>query len=90
MATSDEPKKHKECEETFHVNGKEILKKVKDLIKEGNIRKIIIKDKDDKTILEIPLSLGVAMTVLAPVFAIIGTMAALITECSITVVREKK
>lgn len=76
-------------EESFHVNGDDMIKKVKELLKEGNIRKLIIKDNKEKTLIEIPLTLGVVITVLAPVLAAVGAIAALVGECTITVVREK-
>lgn len=76
-------------EETFHVRGEKLLEKVKELIKEGNIRRIIIKDKSGKTLVEIPLTIGLVGAVLAPVLAAIGAIAALVTECSITVEREE-
>jgi len=74
--------------ETYQVKGDKLLEKIKELIKEGNVRKIIIKDKKDKTIVEFTLTIGVIGVVLAPVLTAIGAMAALITECSITVVRD--
>ena len=74
--------------ETFNIHGENLLKKVKELIEEGNIRKITIKDKTDKEIMSFPLTIGVVGVVLAPMFAAIGAMAALIGECSITVERE--
>jgi uncharacterized protein DUF4342 len=75
--------------ETFNLDGHNLLKKVKELIEEGNIRKITIKDKHDKELMSFPLTLGVVGVVLAPMFAAIGAMAALIGECSITVEREE-
>ena len=75
--------------EEFTVSGDQLLKKVKDLIHQGNIRRITIKDQQGKTILIIPLSIGVIGAVLAPPLAAIGAVAALITECTITVEREK-
>lgn len=74
--------------ESFEVTGENLLKKVKELIKEGNVRKITIKDKTGKTIIVVPLTLGVVGAVLAPPLAAIGAIAALITECTITVKRE--
>lgn len=74
--------------ETFKVSGESLIAKVKELIKEGNVRKITIKDKNDKTLVEFPLTIGVVGTLLAPVLAAVGAIAALITECSITVERE--
>lgn len=83
-ASQSENPKH----ETFEVKGEDLLKKIKDLINEGNVRRIIIKDKDGKTIMEVPLTIGVVGAVLAPVLAAIGAVAALVTECSITVERK--
>jgi hypothetical protein len=74
--------------EEFVVNGEEVLAKIKALINEGNIRRIIIKDMDDKTLLEIPLTIGVVVAVLAPVLAAVGAMAAIVSKCKIIV--EKK
>jgi len=71
--------------EEFVVNGEEVLAKIKKLINEGNIRRIIIKDMDDKTLLEIPLTIGVVVAVLAPVLAAIGALAAIVTKCKIIV-----
>ena len=78
----------KQRQEEFKVQGEELLKKVKQLINEGNIRRIIIKNKDGKSIVEIPLTVGVVGTVLAPPLAAVGAIAALVTECTITVERE--
>lgn len=80
------PKKRKK--ESFKVNGEELLKKVKELIKEGNIRKITIKDKNGKTLIVFPLTVGVVGAVLAPILAAVGAVAAFITECTISVERE--
>lgn len=76
-------------QETFHVTGEKLLERVKELIKEGNVRRIIIKDKNGKTLVEFPLTFGVVGAVIAPIFAAIGAIAALISECTITVEREK-
>lgn len=80
----------KKIEESFKVKGEELLKKVKQLIKEGNIRKITIKDKSGKTLIVLPLTIGVVGVVLAPVLAAVGAIAALVTECTISVEREEK
>ena len=74
--------------EEFKVNGEELLKKVKELIAEGNIRKITIRNKDGKNIVELPLTVGVVGAVLAPPLAAVGAIAALVTECTIVVERE--
>ncbi len=76
--------------ESFFVTGENLLKKIKELIEEGNVRKITITDKSGKELMSFPLSIGVVGAVLAPVFAAIGALAALIGECSITVEREEE
>jgi hypothetical protein len=76
-------------QETFKVSGENLLKTVKDLIAKGNVRHITIKDKDEKTVIEFPLTVGVVGVVLLPVFAAIGALAALIGECTIAVELEK-
>jgi hypothetical protein len=73
----------------FKINGENLLKKVKELIEEGNVRKIIIKDKTGKELVTFPLTVGVVGTVLAPVLAAVGALAALIGECTIAVEREE-
>lgn len=75
--------------ENFIVEGENLLKKVKELVQEGNIRKITIKDKSGKELMSFPLTIGVVGTVFAPVLAAIGAVAALIGECTIMVEREE-
>ena len=77
-------------EENIKVSGENLLKTVKKLIAQGNVRHITIKDKDDKIVMEFPLTIGVVGAVFLPVLAAVGAAAALITECSITVDRIKK
>lgn len=76
------------AKEEFKLNGEELLSKVKQLINEGNVRRIIIKDKNDKTLVELPLTIGVVGAVLAPVLAAVGAIAALVTECTLVVERK--
>jgi len=71
--------------EEFKVEGGKLLAKIKELIHEGNIRKIIIKDKDEKTIVEIPMTFGIVGAILAPQLAAIGAIAALLTEATVVV-----
>lgn len=75
-------------EETFEVSGENLLKKVKELIKEGNVRRITIKDKKGNSIAAFPLTFGVVGAVIAPALAAIGAIAALVTECTISVERK--
>ena len=79
----------KTTKESFSINGEHLLKKVKELIAEGNVRKITIKDKSGKELMTFPLTVGVVGVVLAPIFAAIGALAALVGECSITVEKEE-
>jgi len=74
--------------ESFSINGEGLLDKIKELIKEGNVTRIIISDRMGKELLNFPLTVGVVGALIAPVFAAIGTLAALVTECTITVGRE--
>ena len=75
--------------DTFEVRGEELLKKVKQLIHQGNVRRISILDKNNKTILVLPLTLGVVGAVLLPPLAAVGALAALLTECTLKVERIK-
>lgn len=70
--------------QTFKVKGGELLDTVRDVIQEGNIRRVRIR-QHERTIAEFPLTVGVVGAVLAPVLAAIGVLAALITDCEIDV-----
>lgn len=69
-------KKENSYHESFKVSGDELLSKIKKIIKEGNARRIIIKNEKDETIMEFPLTIGAIDVVLAPIFAAVGTIAA--------------
>ena len=71
--------------EEFKVEGEKVVSKIKELFHEGNIRKVIIKDKEGKTLIEIPMTLGVVGVLIAPQLAAIGAIAALLTEATIVV-----
>ena len=73
--------------ETFQINGENLLQKIKEIIAEGNVSKISISDKHGKEIMSFPVTIGAIGLILAPVFAAIGAVAALLTECTITVER---
>jgi hypothetical protein len=72
--------------ETIKVESGQLLDKVKELIAEGNVRRIVIKQQD-RTIAEFPLAVGVVGAVFAPMLAAIGAIAALATDCRIEVER---
>jgi hypothetical protein len=74
----------------FHVTGEELLAKIKELIHEGNVRKIIIKNDKGETYLEIPVTIGLIGAIVAPVFAAIGALAALAAHFTIEVERKEE
>lgn len=76
--------------ESFSVNGEALVGKIKELIHEGNVTRITITDKSGKEIMSFPLAVGLFGVLLAPIFAAVGTLAALVTECTITVEKEVK
>lgn len=75
-------------QEVHRVSGEKVIAKIKELIHEGNVRRIIIKNDEGRTLIEVPLTVGVVGVVLAPMWAAIGAVAALVTNCSIIAERE--
>ena len=72
--------------ESIKVEGGELIERVKSLIHEGNVRRIVIR-QGDRSVAEFPLTVGVVGTVAAPILAAVGALAALLTNCSIEVQR---
>lgn len=72
--------------ESAKVQGSELLDRFKQVVHEGNVRRIVIK-QGNRSIAEFPLTVGVVGTVLAPVLAAVGALAALLTDCSIEIER---
>jgi hypothetical protein len=75
--------------EEFKVVGDDVIKTIKKIVKEGNIRRIIIKNEEGKPLIEIPLTVGVVGAALLPVWAAIGAVAALVVKCTIVVEKRK-
>jgi hypothetical protein len=73
--------------EEFHITGDELLAKMKSLVHEGNIRRVLIRNEQGHTLIEIPLTVGVVGAALLPVWAAVGAIAALATDCTIVVER---
>jgi len=71
--------------EEFVISGEKLVSTVKNLVRQGNIRRVTIKNKEGKTLIEIPLTLGVVGALFLPTLAAIGAIAALVTECTIVV-----
>ncbi|HCP31731.1 TPA: hypothetical protein DIT45_00500 [Candidatus Acetothermia bacterium] len=76
--------------EEFAISGEKLVSTVKELVRQGNIRRVTIKNKEGKTLIEIPLTFGVVGAVLLPTLAAIGAIAALVTECTIVVEKVEK
>lgn len=75
--------------EEHWVSGDKVVGKIKELIHEGNVRRIIIRNEEGRTLIEVPLTLGFGVAILIPVWAAIGAVAAVVTRCSIIVEREE-
>jgi len=73
--------------EEFQVTGHQLVKSIKDLIHQGNIRRIAIRNEDGITLLEIPLVVGLAGAVFVPIWAAVGALAALVAKCTLVVER---
>jgi hypothetical protein len=76
----------KTCWESFKTEGEKVLDRIKGLIHEGNVRRVVVKHQD-RTIAEFPLTAGVVGTVLAPVLAAVGAFVALLKDCTIHIER---
>lgn len=82
------PEEKKSTEE-FEVTGDNLVAKVKELIKAGNVAEIIIKNDKDETLIKFPVTIGVVGVLVAPILAAVGAIAALVAECKIVVVKNK-
>jgi len=71
----------------FKVKGEDLMRKIREIIHEGNVSRIIIKDNDGKVYIEIPVTLGVIGALIAPVLAAVGALAALAADFTIEVIR---
>ena len=85
--TGEEEAQGRGGRERYRVAGERLLSKVKELVREGNVRRITIKNDEEKTLIEIPLTIGVVGAAFFPVWAAVGAIAALVTDCSIEVER---
>ena len=83
-STRNEPPRSEE----FQFSGDTLLGKIKEIIRAGNVRRVIIKNEEGKVLIDIPLTLGVVGTLLAPQLAAIGAIAALVLKGSIVIEKE--
>jgi hypothetical protein len=74
--------------EEFQFSGDTLLAKIKEILREGNIRRVVIKNEDGRVLIDIPLTIGVVGTLLAPQLAAIGAIAALVLRGSIVIEKE--
>ena len=88
---NDKPKEERTWTEEVEIDGGELVDRVKELIEEGKVRRLIIRKSNDEVLLEVPLTAGVAVggvvTIFAPVLAALGAMAALLARVKIQIVR---
>ena len=75
--------------EEFQVNGEQLVARIKEILHQGNIRRLIIKDREGRTLIEVPLTIGVVGALLVPVWAAIGAIAALVVEATIVLKKWK-
>jgi len=73
--------------EEFSISSDELVKTVKHLLHEGNVRRILVKDDKNQTLLDIPVTIGVVGVILAPWLAALGVIAAMVTHCHLVVER---
>ncbi len=71
--------------EEFEVTGEKLIETVKQIVRGGNIRRVTIKSEKGESLIEFPLTLGVAGALILPQLAAVGAIAALVTKCSIVV-----
>ena len=76
--------------EMIEVSGDDLVAKVKEIVREGNVRRIVIKNEEGEQVIEIPLTVGVVGAILLPALAAIGAVAALLSKCTIEVEREEE
>ena len=87
MTQTEQEQRRRTWSEEYRVRGDELVSRIKELVRQGNVRRITIKNEEGETLIEIPLALGVVGALLLPVWAGIGAIAALVTNCSIEVER---
>ena len=71
--------------EEYRVRGEDVISKVKEVVHEGNVRRVIIKNEEGRILVEVPLTIGVVGALLVPSLAALGAIAALVTNCTIVV-----
>lgn len=88
--TENKKEQGKRKKEEFKINGSELVDKIKELIHQGNIRKVTLKNEEGEVLIEIPLTLGLVGVALMPVLAAVGAIAALVARLTIVVEKEEE
>jgi hypothetical protein len=73
--------------EELRIDGERLVSTVKEIVRQGNVRRVTVRNRDGETVFELPLTLGVVGALLLPTLAALGAVAALLTECTIVVER---
>ena len=88
-ASKNEIKREKMMGKEFKVHAQDLLDKIEELIKEGNVRRIIIKDAEGRPYIEIPLTIGVIGAIAAPVVTAIGALAGVVAKFTVEIIRKE-
>lgn len=76
--------------EEFHIDGDLLVAKIKELLQQGNIRRVIIKNEDGRILIDIPLTAGVVVGLIAPQLAALAAVGVLVTKCTLVIEREEE
>ena len=74
--------------EEFQVSGDELIARIKELLHEGNVRRISIRNEEGRTLIDVPLTVGVVGAILVPQLAALGAIAALVARCTIVIEKD--
>jgi hypothetical protein len=90
MCHQEKKRNMENIKEEFRIKGEELVEKIKQLIHEGNVRRLIIKDEEGKVYLEIPVTFGLIGALIAPMLAAVGAVAAMVANLKVEVIRTEE
>jgi Domain of unknown function (DUF4342) len=76
--------------EQYQLTGEDVITKIKQIVHEGNVRRVLIRNAEGQVFVEFPLTVGVVGAALAPMWAAVGAIVALVTDCTIEIERREK
>lgn len=76
--------------EQYQLTGDDVISKIKQIVHEGNVRRVLIRNAEGHVIVEFPLTVGVVGAALAPMWAAVGAVVALVTDCTIEIERREQ